>query len=84
MLTSAYIKKNAYVFNPDLNAYIKKNNDKYIKQMIEYNKEKEQKKVMFGNDIPFPPQKPPTKNILLGFGFLSLTTFIYYFYSRRN
>ena len=44
MFTSMYIKKNSYLFNPDLNDYIKKSNDKYMKQMIEYNKKRELKK----------------------------------------
>ena len=84
MLTSMYNKKNAYLFNPDLNDYIKKSNEKYIKQMIEYKKERELKKIMYGFDEPSPPQKPPNTHILFGFSFLSLTTIIYYFYSRRR
>ena len=44
MLASMYNKKNSYLFNTDLNDYIKKSNEKYIKQMIEYNKERELKK----------------------------------------
>jgi|688.fasta_scaffold888254_2 hypothetical protein len=84
MFTSLYIKKNAYLFNPDLNDYIIKSNDKYMKQMIEYKKERELKKIMYGFDEPSPPQKPPNTHILFGFSFLSLTTIIYYFYSRRS
>jgi hypothetical protein len=84
MLASMYNKKNSYLFNTDLNDYIKKSNEKYIKQMIEYNKERELKKIMYGYDVPYPPQKPPNTHILFGFGFLSLTTIIYYFYSRRT
>lgn len=78
-----YIKKNSCLFNSDLNDYIKKSNDKYIKQMIEYNKERELKKIMFGYDEPSPPQIPSNTHILFGFGVLSLTTIIYYFYSKR-
>ena len=84
MFTSMYIKKNANLFNPDLNDYIKKSNDKYIKQMIEYNKERELKKIMYGFDVSPAPQIPPNTHILFGFGFLSLTSIIYYFYSRKN
>ena len=84
MLYSMYIKKNSYLFNPDLNNYIKKSNDKYMKQMIEYNKERELKKIIFGFDVSPPPQIPPNTHILFGFGFLSLTSIIYYFYSRKN
>ena len=34
-------------------------NDKYIKQMTEYNKKRELKKIILGFDKPFPPQIPP-------------------------
>jgi hypothetical protein len=84
MFTSICIKKNSCLFNPVLNDYIKKSNDKYMKQMIEYNKKRELKKIIFGFDEPSPPQIPPNTHILFGFGFLSLTSIIYYFYSRKN
>lgn len=83
MFTSICIKKNSCLFNPVLNDYIKKSNDKYMKQMIEYNKKRELKKII-GFDEPSPPQIPPNTHILFGFGFLSLTSIIYYFYSRKN
>ena len=84
MFTSMYIKKNSNFFNPDLNDYIKKSNDKYMKQMIEYNKKRELKKIIYDFVEPSPPQIPPNKHILFGFGFLSLTTILYYFYSRKK
>jgi hypothetical protein len=83
MFSSIYIKKNSDLFNHDLNNYIKKSNDKYIKQMTEYNKKRELKKIILGFDKPFPQQIPPNTHILFGFSILSLTTIVYYFYSRR-
>ena len=88
MFTSMYIKKNAYLFNKNFNE-IKKSNDKYIKQLIKYNKkdidEQNIKKIMFGATPNIPLSNPTSHNFLLtGFFFLSLPTLLYYFYSKRN
>jgi hypothetical protein len=89
MFTSMYIKKNAYQFNQNLNDYIKKTNEKCIKQLIENNKKYNDKQnlnqIMFATTPNIPLSNPTSQNFLLtGFFFLSLPTLLYYFYSKRN
>jgi hypothetical protein len=83
MLTSLYIKKNPLWLNKNLSECIKKNNDNYAKQMIEYSKERKVKNLILGINESFPPNDP-NKLILSGICFLSLTTLVYYFYSKRR
>jgi hypothetical protein len=89
MFTSMYIKQNAYLFNQNLNDYIKKTNEKSIKQLIEnnkkYNDEQNLKQIMFGTTPNIPLSNPTSQNFLLtGLFFISLPTLLYYFYSKRN
>jgi|688.fasta_scaffold2594220_2 hypothetical protein len=81
MLTSLYIKKNPLWLNKNLSECIKKSNDNYAKQMIEYSKERKVKNLILGINDSLPPIEP-NKLILSGIGFLSLTTIVYYFYSK--
>ena len=66
--------------NPLLNDYIKKNNAKYIRDIVKTIEYKNQRKKLFGDD----GSKEQTNLVFPGFILLSLTTIIYYFYSKRS
>ena len=91
MFTSMCIKNNPYLFNKNLNEYMKKSNEKYIKELIknnkEYNNKQNLKQLMFGvgTNPNNPSSNPISQNFLFtGLFFLSLPTLLYYFYSKRN
>ena len=66
--------------NPLLNDYIKKNNAKYIRDIVKDIEYKNQRKKIFGEEEP----KDKTSIVIPSVFLLSLTTIIYYFYSKRS
>jgi hypothetical protein len=66
--------------NPLLNDYIKKNNAKYIRDIVKDIEYKNQRKKLFGEEEP----KQEVSLVVPSIFLLSLTTIIYYFYSKRS
>jgi hypothetical protein len=66
--------------NPILNDYIKKNNEKYIRDIVKDIEYKNQRKKLFGEEEP----KQEVSLVVPSIFLLSLTTIIYYFYSKRS
>ena len=66
--------------NPLLNDYIKKNNAKYIRDIVKDIDYKNQRKKIFGDEKPTQEVSLVVPSVFL----LSLTTIIYYFYSKRS
>jgi hypothetical protein len=66
--------------NPILNDYITKNNAKYIRDIVKTVEYKNQRKKIFGEEEP----KEKTSIVIPSVFLLSLTTIIYYFYSKRS
>jgi hypothetical protein len=66
--------------NPILNDYITKNNAKYIRDIVKTVEYKNQRKKIFGEEEP----KDKTSIVIPSVFLLSLTTIIYYFYSKRS
>lgn len=64
--------------NPILNDYITKNNAKYIRDIVKTVEYKNQRKKIFGEEEP----KEKTSIVIPSVFLLSLTTIIYYFYSK--
>lgn len=64
--------------NPILNDYITKNNAKYIRDIVKTVEYKNQRKKIFGEEEP----KDKTSIVIPSVFLLSLTTIIYYFYSK--
>lgn len=83
MLVSTYVKKPLYI-NENLNNYIKKSNDSFMKLFLKMNEERNKNKQIFDLDnSPFPP--PIKKDFVFsGIIFLSLSAFLYYFYSNKR
>jgi len=67
-----------FTINPVLNEYIKKSNEKYIRDMVKNIDYKIQRKKILGDDEP----KEETGMVIPSIFLLSLTTIIYYFYSK--
>jgi hypothetical protein len=67
-----------FTVNPVLNEYIKKSNEKYIRDMVKNIDYKIQRKKILGDDEP----KEETGMVIPSIFLLSLTTIIYYFYSK--
>jgi len=63
-----------------LNDYIKNNNEKYIRDIVKTIEYKNQKQKIFGDDEP----KQEVSLVIPSIFLLSLTTIIYYFYSKRS
>ena len=66
--------------NPMLNDYITKNNAKYMREIVKDIEYKNKRKKIFGDDEP----KDKNSLVIPSIFFLSLTTIIYYFYSKRS
>ena len=78
MFFSLHRHRPLFTVNPVLNDYIKKSNEKYIRDMVKSIEYKNQRKKIFGEE----ESKDKTIMIIPGVFFLSLTTIIYYFYSK--
>jgi len=80
MLFSLHRQRPLFTVNPVLNDYIKKNNEKYIRDIVKTIEYKNQKQKIFGDDEP----KQEISLVIPSIFLLSLTTIIYYFYSKRS
>ena len=80
MLFSLNRHRPLFTVNPVLNDYITKNNAKYIREIVKDIEYKNQRKKLFGEEKP----KEKTYLIIPSVFLLSLTTIIYYFYSKRS
>lgn len=80
MLFSFHRHRPLFTCNPILNDYITKNNAKYIRDIVKDVEYKNQRKKIFGEEEP--KEKPSI--IIPSVFLLSLTTIIYYFYSKRS
>lgn len=80
MLFSLHRQRPLFTVNPVLNDYIKKNNEKYIRDIVKDVEYKNQRKKIFSDDEP----KEQTNLTIPSIFLLSLTTIIYYFYSKRS
>jgi hypothetical protein len=80
MLFSFNRHRPLFTVNPVLNDYIKKNNEKYIRDIVKDIEYKNQRKKLFGEEEP----KGEVSLIIPSVFLLSLTTIIYYFYSKRR
>ena len=69
-----------FTCNPLLNDYIKKNNAKYIRDIVKTIEYKNQRKKLFGEE----ETKREVSLVVPSIFLLSLTTIIYYFYSKRS
>ena len=75
MMFSLNRQRPLFTCNPLLNDYIKKNNAKYIRDIVKTIEYKNQRKKLFGDEEP----KEKTDLVFPGVFLLSLTTIIYYF-----
>jgi hypothetical protein len=80
MLFSFHRHRPLFTGNPILNDYITKNNAKYIRDIVKTVEYKNQRKKIFGEEEP----KEKTSIVIPSVFLLSLTTIIYYFYSKRS
>jgi hypothetical protein len=80
MLFSFNRHRPLFTVNPVLNDYIKKNNEKYIRDIVKDIEYKNQRKKLFGKEEP----KGEVSLVIPSVFLLSLTTIIYYFYSKRS
>jgi len=80
MLFSFHRYRPLFTGNPILNDYITKNNAKYIRDIVKTVEYKNQRKKIFGEEEP----KEKTSIVIPSVFLLSLTTIIYYFYSKRS
>jgi hypothetical protein len=80
MLFSFNRHRPLFTVNPVLNDYIKKNNEKYIRDIVKDIEYKNQRKKLFGEEEP----KEEVSLIIPSVFLLSLTIIIYYFYSKRS
>jgi hypothetical protein len=76
MLFSLNRHRPLFTVNPVLNDYIKNSNYKYMKNIIKTIEYKNQRKKIFGEE--------KSDLVIPSVFFLSLTTIIYYFYSKRS
>jgi hypothetical protein len=80
MLFSLNRHRPLFTVNPILNDYIKKNNEKYIRDIVKDIEYKNQRKKLFGEE----ESKREVSLVVPSIFLLSLTTIIYYFYSKRS
>ena len=80
MLFSFHRHRPLFSGNTILNDYITKNNAKYIRDIVKDIEYKNQRKKIFGDDEP----KEKISLVIPSDFLLSLTTIIYYFYSKRS
>ena len=80
MLFSLHRQRPLFTVNPVLNDYMKKNNEKYIRDIVKTIEYKNQRKNIFGDDEP----KEEVSLVIPSIFLLSLTTIVYYFYSKRS
>jgi hypothetical protein len=80
MFFSFHRHRPLFTGNPILNDYITKNNAKYIRDIVKTVEYKNQRKKIFGEEEP----KDKTSIVIPSVFLLSLTTIIYYFYSKRS
>jgi|694.fasta_scaffold83548_3 hypothetical protein len=80
MLFSLNRHRPLFTVNPVLNDYITKNNAKYIREIVKDIEYKNQRKKLFDEE----KLKDKTDLIIPSVFLLSLTTIIYYFYSKRS
>jgi hypothetical protein len=80
MFFSFHRHRPLFTGNPILNDYITKNNAKYIRDIVKTVEYKNQRKKIFGEEEP----KEKTSIVIPSVFLLSLTTIIYYFYSKRS
>ena len=80
MLFSLNRHRPLFTVNPILNDYIKKNNEKYIRDIVKDIEYKNQRKKLFGEE----ETKREVSLVVPSIFLLSLTTIIYYFYSKRS
>ena len=78
MLFSLNRHRPLFTVNPILNDYIKKNNEKYIRDIVKDIEYKNQRKKLFGEE----ESKREVSLVVPSIFLLSLTTIIYYFYSK--
>ena len=78
MLFSLNRHRPLFTVNPILNDYIKKNNEKYIRDIVKDIEYKNQRKKLFGEE----ETKREVSLVVPSIFLLSLTTIIYYFYSK--
>lgn len=90
MLFSFHRKRPLFIVNPVLNDYVKNSNSQYIKNIIKDAEYTNKKHILFGEKVPkinvydnncVYNQISLVNSTVL---FLSLTTIIYYFYSKKN
>ena len=80
MLFSLNRHRPLFTGNPILNDYIKNSNHRYMQDIVKTIEYKNQRKKLFGDQ----ELKEQTNLVFPGFILLSLTTIIYYFYSKRS
>jgi len=80
MLFSLNRHRPLFTGNPILNDYIKNSNHRYMQDIVKNIEYKNQRKKIFGEEEP----KEKTSIVIPSVFLLSLTTIIYYFYSKRS
>ena len=80
MLFSFHRHRPLFNNNTILNDYVTKNNAKYIRDIVKDIDYKNQRKKIFGDEKP----KQEVSLVIPSVFLLSLTTIIYYFYSKRS
>jgi len=80
MLFSLHRHKPLFTGNPILNNYIKNNNAKYMQDIVKTIEYKNKRKKIFGEK----ESKEEISLFIPSVFLLSLTTIIYYFYSKRS
>jgi hypothetical protein len=80
MLFSFHRHRPLFNNNTILNDYVTKNNAKYIRDIVKDIDYKNQRKKIFGDEKP----KQEVSLVVPSVFLLSLTTIIYYFYSKRS
>ena len=78
MLFSLNRHRPLFTGNPILNDYIKNSNHRYMQDIVKNIEYKNQRKKIFGEEEP----KEKTSIVIPSVFLLSLTTIIYYFYSK--
>ena len=80
MLFSLNRHRPLFTGNPILNDYIKNSNHRYMQDIVKNIEYKNQRKKILGDEEP----KEETSLVIPSVFLLSLTTIIYYFYSKRS
>ena len=81
MLFSLNRHRPLFTVNPVLNEYLKNSEYKYMKNINNIIENRNKKKMIFGKNEN--NEEPNSLVIVPSIYFLSLTTIIYYFYSKR-